>query len=73
MEKAPHKLNSVKLLSGANSEPERAVTGIRTKLSQEPQNPSNRRRRRGIIIHSCKRRYVFFSEKKKKKKGRESQ
>lgn len=33
MEKAHHKLTSVKLLSGANSEPDTAVTGIKTVIS----------------------------------------
>lgn len=35
MEKASHKLNSIKLVSGNNSEPSKRVTGIRTKLSPE--------------------------------------
>lgn len=35
MEKASHKLNSTKLVSGNNSEPGETVTGIRTKLSPE--------------------------------------
>lgn len=55
MEEAHHRLDPVKLFSGVNSEPEAAVTGIRTKLSQEPQNVSNRSRRKGIITHSRKR------------------
>lgn len=55
MEKAHHKLYSIKLLSGANSEQETAVTGISTRLSQESQYLRNRRERRGISTHSCKR------------------
>lgn len=35
MEKASHKLNSIKLVSGNNSEPSKTVTDIRTKLSPE--------------------------------------
>jgi len=54
MEKAHHKLKSIILFSDANSEPETAVTGIRTKLSQESQNPNNRREIGGITNHSCK-------------------
>lgn len=54
MEKAHHKLYSIKLLSGTNSEQEIAVTGISTRLSQESQYLSNRRERKGIITHSCK-------------------
>lgn len=65
MEKAHHKLNSVKLLSCANNEPETAVTDIRTKLCLEPTNVSNRRKRE-IIIHSCKKPISFLLSKKKK-------
>lgn len=35
MEKASHKLNSIKLVSGNNSEPNTIVAGIRTKLPPE--------------------------------------
>lgn len=54
MEKAHHKLYSIKLLSDTNSEQEIAVTGISTRLSQESQYLSKRRERKGIITHSCK-------------------
>lgn len=52
MEKAHHNLNSIKLFSGANSKPETEVIGIRTKLSWEPQNLSNKKEIRGIINRS---------------------
>lgn len=52
MEKAHHNLNSIKLFSDANSEPEIEVIGIRTKLSWEPQNLSNKKEIMGIINRS---------------------
>lgn len=59
MEKASHKLNSIKLVSGNNSEPNTIVAGIRTKLP-----PEQEEQKENYHPFCGRKKKVFFLEKK---------
>lgn len=58
MEKASHKLNSIKLVSGNNSEPNTIVAGIRTKLP-----PEQEEQKENYHPFCGRKKKVFFLEK----------